>query len=246
MSGARLTRDERGRWWVHVAGIALPAAPLLQALSQRRARGVAAGQLGGPDTRSLIEEVQAAARPTVEGWVRTLDRLERENKTLRDEGLLLHSRFAHVMSPALRSSTVIAAAEAHSRSEALHTVREWVYDTAGFVVDIDTHDAFSGAGLGAIDPASVALILAGLTLAGWIVYQVRLYAEKRAALTHIDEMVKKAANAKTPEERQAYLRGAENARDVVTDDSEDAAWMVGGVLVVLLVVWLATRAGGER
>lgn len=204
---------------VYIGPLDRVPAEAVRAWLDQQERGDGLGALGG-----VVEELQAAARPTVTEWVQTLGTLAVKAAGHRDRFRALERGVALV--PALplvrglvadmRRQLTTEADRADARRRDLLTVRDWVYETAGYAVDLDTGDASgagtradhrgAAAGLGAVQLGAgvVVSILGGLTLAGYIAWQVRVHADTEELVASYERLADKLAQAKTPQERDAY------------------------------------------
>lgn len=202
-----------------------------------------------------LDELRAAGRRTVEGWIAELNRLISDSARLRD-GYLREHNDPRPMEQAAKKHLVIRAGGAEARRLDCLRVRDWVYE-ASSLVEYDDHDAHSdptrrgGATAGPIGalavPVAIAAILGGLTLAGFIAYQVRAYAEHSAELELFRENRELLAQCKTEQEcaaaRQALAESGAALRD---EDGAAWPWVLGAAGVVGLALAIARRgADGE-
>lgn len=216
-------------------------------LAERERDGIGAervGALGG-----VVDELQAAARPKVAEWVQTLGTLAVQAQRQRDRFLALHNSPAALPSD-VRVQLAIEAGRADQRAQDLLRVRGWVYETAGYAADLDAGDARSTRGLGAPQAVIVVpAILAGATLAGWIVVQVRLSVETSGRLASYERLAAQCAQASTPQAREACGQALRRMGDAVQPRDEGygigdgigAVKVLGGIALGIAGVWGVSR-----
>lgn len=203
----------------------------------------------------LIDELKAAGRRKIAEWVQELGRLAVRAQEQRDEWLRLHNDPAP-MPADVRVELAVRGGEADSRAHRLLMVRDWLYEVAP-LVDYDTADVTDRRGfpqpVGALQalavPAAIVTILAGFTLAGWIVREGRLERQHAAELEVFRETRDHLATCSTERECAAFREALHASGKVFDKDTDDDGlgwgWYAAGAAVVIGLAWSRRAQLGE-
>ncbi len=209
--------------------------------------------IGDREHRDLIDELKAAGRSKVAEWTQELGRLALRAQDQRDEWLRLHNDPAP-MPADVRVELAVRGGEADSRAQRLLMVRDWLYEVAP-LVDYDTADVTDQRGFAPVGafqalavPAAIVTILAGFTLAGWIVREGRLERQHAAELEVFRETRDRLATCTTEQECAAFRQALNAAGQVFDDDDDDGlgwGWYAAGAAVVIGLAWSRRAQLGE-
>lgn len=226
MSVERIHRGPDGVWYATVGGCVPYTTRAENVPPAELTRFVVAqlGALGG-----LVDDIQAAARPTVLGWVRQLNDLIRQAQGRRDRYLALTNTPQTVPQEA-RVRWATLAGEEQSRAQLYVSVLDWLYATAGALTDLDTFDATDDRdAVGALQvPVAIAGLVSAAALSAWVADRVAEQVTLWQTLDHNESIADKIANA-TPEQAAAL---AKTLAPVPDDGMPWWVWAAGGLGII--------------